>query len=542
LLYGANAIGGLVNVITDEIPSRKEEGFGGSVVFDVGSAAKEAGTAADVHVGNGTIALHAGGGGRRSSDFRTPEGNVTNSQSRNGFGNVGLAWTGERSFVGAAYGYDDTRYGIPVVEEGTLQLTPRRHSFNVRAGGQGLDGLFDGFRATLGIRRYKHDELEGDEVGTSFRNDTTEFELMGSHRAAGRLKGSVGAWVLGRAFDARGEEALSPAVDQQGLAVFVYEELSWPHVTFQFGARVDRTAFEPAGEQERAFTNVSGSVGLLIRPPAADDNLTIALSAARAARNPALEELFFYGLHHGNFAIELGNPDLESERALGFDGSLRWRSSRASGEFTYFRNDIADFIFRRVLDDEEFEGREAEFAARFPGRELVGHDHGHEGEEPEGEEHEGDEAFALVEFLGADTLLQGVEAHIDVRLTNTLSSEIGFDYVRASLKRTGEPLPRIPPFRFRAGLRYQRNAFQAGGDVSAVAAQNRVAATEEPTDGYTLLKLFTSYSFEAGGALSTITARVDNLGDALYRNHLSLIKNVVPEVGRNVKVLYSVRF
>jgi iron complex outermembrane receptor protein len=110
------------------------------------------------------------------------------------------------------------------------------------------------------------------------------------------------------------------------------------------------------------------------------------------------------------------------------------------------------------------------------------------------------------------------------------------------VKRTGEPLPRIPPFRLRAGLRYQRNAFQAGGEIAAVAAQNRVADTEEPTDGYTLLKLFTSYSFQTGDAVSTLTARVENVGDALYRNHLSLIKNVVPEAGRNFKVLYGIQF
>ena len=543
LLYGANAIGGLVNVITDEIPTKPQEGVGGSVTFDLGSVAKEAGTAADVHAGNGTIALHAGGGGRRSGDFTTPEGEVANSQARSGFGNVGLSWTSERAYVGANYGYDDTKYGIPVVEEGSLQLTPRRHAVSVRAGGQDLSGVFDGFRATFGIRRYKHDELEGDEIGTSFRNDTTEFELMGSHRAVGRLKGSVGGWVLGRAFDAQGEEALSPAVDQRGFAAFLYEELSWPHVTFQFGGRVDRTAFEPRGEPDRNFTNVSGSVGLLLRPPAAHDNLTIALSAARAARNPALEELFFFGLHHGNFAIELGNPDLESERAFGFDASVRWRSSRASGEITYFRNDIGDFIFRRILDEEEFEAREEEFEARFPGRELVGEDHGEEeeGEELEEGEH-ADEEFAIVEFLGADTVLQGLEGHADLQLTGSLTGELGFDYVRASLKNTGDPLPRIPPFRVRGGLRYRANAFQAGAEVIATAAQNRVSGAETTTAGYTLLKLFMSYSFQAGDAVNTITARVDNVGDTLYRNHLSLIKDVVPEAGRNLKVIYSVRF
>ncbi|MBI4264156.1 MAG: TonB-dependent receptor [Acidobacteria bacterium] len=534
LLYGANAIGGLVNVITEDIPTRPMEGASGNVTLDLGSAAKEAAGAADVRVGNGLFALHAGGGGRRSGDVDTPEGEVDNSQSRNGFGTLGLSWTGTRGYFGGSYGYDDTKYGIPVVEGGILQLTPRRHSFSLRGGGEGLDGAFDAFRATLALRRYRHDELEGDEVGTAFRNDTTEVELMGSHRALGRLKGSVGGWVLDRAFDARGAEALSPAVDQRGFAAFLYEEVTWPHLTFQFGARLDNVRYEPAGEPEREFTNGSGSVGLLFRPAAADDRLTVAASLARAARAPALEELFFFGQHHGNFAIELGNPDLEPEHALGFDLSLRWRGSRASGEVTYFRNDVDQFIFRQELDHEQFEAREEEFAARFPGRALAGEEH----EEGAGEEEE----LAIVDFVGADAVLQGVEAHADFSVTPRIFVELGLDYVRGTQKGNDRPLPRIPPLRVRGGVRYQYSAFQAGGEVVGTARQNRVVGAEDATDGYALLKLFASYSFVTGGATSTLTARLDNVTDELFRNHLSLIKNVVPEMGRNVKLLYNVSF
>lgn len=535
LLYGANAIGGLVNIITDEIATRPETGFGGNFTIDLGTAASEAAGAADVHVGNGTFALHVGGGGRRSGDVSTPLGDIENSQSRNGFGNVGLAWTGEHGYVGGSYGYDDTRYGIPVVEEGRIQLTPRRHALTFRGGGHDLEGAFDSFRVTLGHRRYQHEELEGDEVGTLFTNNTTDLELIGAHRAVGRLKGSIGGWVMDRDFSAEGEEALSPPVGQRGFATFLYEELTWPHVTVQFGGRVDHARFEPAGEPERDFTNVSGSAGLLLRPAATHDNLTIAASVARAARNPALEELFFFGLHHGNFAIEAGNPTLGSERAFGVDLSLRWRSSRASGEVTYFRNAIDDFIFRRIIDREEFEAREPEFIARFGGREPAGHGHDAGAEEEE-------EALAFVEFTAEDTLLQGIEAHSDFQVTPQLALEAGLDYVRGSLRDSGEPLPRIPPLRGRVGVRYQIDAFQVGGEVTAAAKQERVSGAERPTGGYELLRLFASYSFESGRALSTITARLENATNELYRNHLSLIKHLVPEMGRNFKVLYNVKF
>ena len=120
--------------------------------------------------------------------------------------------------------------------------------------------------------------------------------------------------------------------------------------------------------------------------------------------------------------------------------------------------------------------------------------------------------------------------------------ELGLDYVRGTLKDSDEPLPSIPPLRFRGGLRYQRNAFQAGGEVIAAATQDRVFPTETPTDGYQLLRLFASYTFGSGKATNTITARLDNATNELYRNHLSLIKDLAPEMGRNFKLLYNVKF
>jgi iron complex outermembrane receptor protein len=177
---------------------------------------------------------------------------------------------------------------------------------------------------------------------------------------------------------------------------------------------------------------------------------------------------------------------------------------------------------------DEFHAREDEFAARFPERVF-------EVDEAEAEE------LQLVEFVAADGLLQGVEAHADVQV-GVFGLEVGADYVRGDLQDRGEPLPRIPPFRFRVAPRYQRDALQIGGEVTAVAAQERVFGAETATDGYTLLKLFTSYTFGTGRAANTITFRVDNLTDERYVNHLSFLKDLVPEMGRNVKLLYNVRF
>jgi iron complex outermembrane receptor protein len=523
LLYGANAIGGLVNVINETIPTRPITGAHGAFVTDVGTAAEEFVGAGDVAVGNGRWAFRGGASGQRNGDVATPDGDIENTQSRGGFGNVGLSWTGAKGYVGGSYGYDNTRYGIPFVEEGQVELTPRRHVFALKTEASKLGGMIDGFRADFASRRYRHEEIVGGEVGTRFENDTDELNLLVRQRPAGRLTGSVGAWVLNRRFLAEGEEALAPPIKERGFAAFFYEELTWPHFTFQFGGRVNHASYDPEQDLDaRDFTDGSGSIGLLFRPAAAQDRLTIAVNLARASRNPALEELYFFGPHPGNFAFEVGNSALGSERALGVDLSLRWRAPRATGEITYFRNSIDDYIFRNPISEEEFD-------ERFGPEEEAGE---------EGHEHE----FPFIEFVAANSLLQGFEAHSDIDLGAGLGLELGLDYVRGELRDSSEALPRIPPFRFRGGLHYQKNAFQAGGEVLAVSKQDRVFGEETTTPGYNLLKLFASYSFGTKRAASTITARLDNAINELYQNHLSFVKDFVPEIGRNFKLVYSVRF
>jgi iron complex outermembrane receptor protein len=514
LLYGANAIGGLVNVITGDVPTQPVTGVDGSMSFDAASAASEAGGAGDITVGNGTLALHISGSGRRASEYATPDGDVPNSFSRGGFAGVGLSWTRANGYFGGSVGYDKTRYGIPLIEEGETSLNPRRRVFTLRGERRNLPGLFESVRGSLGIRRYRHDEIEGDEVATQFSNNTTEFDLLARQRPMGRLIGSVGVWALGRGFATAGEEVLSPNVDQTSLAGFLYEEFNVnPHLAIQFGGRLERSWFAPesgSGEPDRAFTNVSGSIGLLVHPTEAT---TVAFNLARAVRNPALEELYFRGPHRGNFSFENGDPSLRNEKALGFDLSARWRGRRTSGEVIYFLNNISHFIYR------EFTG-------------LI--------------EEDLPETF----FTSGGGRLEGIESHVDVALTQLVFAEAGLDYVRGSLTSIDQPMPRIPPLRGLFGVRVQRNALQAGIDAVFTGKQDRIFTLDGPfgpvgetlTDGYGIGKIFVAYSFANGPSVSTITVRVDNVGDRLYRNHLNYLKDLVPEIGRNFKVLYNVRF
>lgn len=513
LLYGANAIGGLVNVVTTDVPRAPVTRPTGSLTLDAGSAAPGGGAAADVTVGNGRLALHLAGSGRRSSDMKTPEAALANSFSRAASAEVGAAYTAETGYVGASYGWDKTHYGIPFLEEGVTNLDPRRHSITVRGESRRQMGLLDGLKASFGVRRYRHDERDGDEIATAFTNNTTELNLLAHHKRAGRMTGSFGGTILTRGFLVDGEESLSPEVSQRGGSLYVYEEVAAsPHTQVQFGARVEHAAFAPKTEEpSRAFTNVSASLGVLLLPT---DQTTIAFSLASAARNPALEELYFHGPHPGTGAIENGDTSLESERSLGLDASLRWRNPVATGEVTVFMNQINSFVFRRFTGD-----------------------------------FDEDEGLPVTVFAQADARLVGIESHADLKVSPLLWVEGGLDYVRGMFVGGGA-LPRTPPLRGRAGLRFQRNAFTAGVEGLFTAAQERIYAVvqdgrtvgETATARYNLLKASASYSFGSDKALNTITFRLDNATNALYRNHLNYLKDLTPEMGRNVSLVYNLKF
>ena len=534
LLYGANAIGGLVNVITDEIPTAPQRGAKGTVTFDAASAGAQAGTAADVHVGNGTLALHAGGGGRRSSNMDTPEGEVANSQSRSAFGNVGLAWTGEKGFFGGSYGYDDMKYGVPVIEDGTLQLTPRRHALTLRGGADRLDAPFESFRVSLAHRHYRHDELEGSEVGTAFHNDTTELQLMAGHRAAGRLKGSVGGWALDRTFEAVGAEALSPAGGSARLRGVPLrgDDVAARHAAVRraggpyqpvAGWRAVARLHEPVG-----VARVSVQAGRGQR--SADRGRQPGARGARRPRSRSCSSsASTTATSPSRWATRTWSPSARSA----LDVSLRWRTRRVSGELTYFRNRHLQLHLRAAADRGGVRGARGGVRGPLPRtrdqprRPRTG---------------DADADLDFVEYVGADSVLQGVEAHTDVQITSRFVAEFGLDYVRGELSRRRLPLPRIPPLRLRGGLRYQHNAFQAGAEMVGAADQKRVYPNEEPTAGYGTLKLFAAYSFPAFGVTNTLTGRLDNATNELYRNHLSRIKDVVPEMGRNARIVYSLGF
>jgi iron complex outermembrane recepter protein len=510
LLYGSSAIGGVVNLVSDEIVTKPLHGTHGAFTVQGATADENAGLAGNLSGGNGAFAFRVNGSAQRTDEYDTPEGTIPNSQSNSKSGGGSLSLTGADGFLGGSYQYVDTRYGVPFVEEGETTLHPRRHRLDLRGEKRNLDGFITGIKFQGGFRDYKHDEIEGSgEIATSFKNQVTEGNLYLNHRSGGSLTGTFGVRGEHRSYSAAGEEALAPPTTQNTLSGFLYEELTFRHIAFQLGGRVDHSAFDPDGAAvgrpelvKRDFTNVSGSAGVLgyLR-----DDLTIALNLARAARNPSLEELYNLGPHAGNFAFEIGDPSLPTEVAYGADLSLRYRGHRFSGEATVFVNRIDDFIF-------PFQTGEVE------------------------------EDLPVVNFTSGDSTFRGFEAHVDAGLTKDVWLVLGGDAVRGELRENSQALPRIPPYRLWAGLRLEHGPFHLEGEVKRVGEQTRVYGAETPTEAYTVVNVHGSYQITSGSAAHTVTLRADNVGDELYRNHLSYIKDLAPEMGRTFRLVYGVRF
>lgn len=516
LMYGTNAVGGVVNVITrhHEMEQHPHAGIRGHVKGLGGSNNGLGGGGGGLEFGKGGWLFWGMGSGQRTGDFKAPSGLIDNSFSNIAQTSAGLGRYADKSFFTLSYGVQDGRYGIPPAEaEGDheeeghehhdVNIDWRRHNVRFHGGWRNLDGWLESFRGTVNYSDWRHFEVEGDEIATRFSNDQWTWQGIFQQARRGLLSGSFGGWAMRRDFKTVGAEAIAPPVTQNSYAVFAIEELSLEKVRVQFGGRVERNAYK-AGEDrpDRSFTGASGSVGLYVPLWSGGAGVVNYTSSYRA---PALEELYNRGPHLGNLAFELGNPNLRRERAHGVEASLRHSGSRVRAEFSGYYNRILDFVYLAPTGAIEDGLIEAEYDQ------------------------------AGVRYLGA-------EARLDVMLRQSLWLNLGFDAVDAQLRETKTPLPRIPPVRGRIGLDWRKGGFNVRPELVLANRQWQIFPTETPTAGYALANLLGSYTIAGAHFTHMFGVNVFNVNDRLYRNHLSFIKEFVPEIGRGVRFSYTLNF
>ncbi|MGH9658705.1 MAG: hypothetical protein ACRD96_09185, partial [Bryobacteraceae bacterium] len=101
---------------------------------------------------------------------------------------------------------------------------------------------------------------------------------------------------------------------------------------------------------------------------------------------------------------------------------------------------------------------------------------------------------------------------------------------------------RIPPLRGRAGVDLRFGGLSLKPELVLAAPQHQLFGVETRTAGYAVVHFGASYTLAQQHLAHVFSVNVFNTGDRLYRNHLSFIKDRAPEIGRGVRVSYTVRF
>jgi iron complex outermembrane receptor protein len=200
---------------------------------------------------------------------------------------------------------------------------------------------------------------------------------------------------------------------------------------------------------------------------------------------------------------------------------LRHKTSTSSSELALFYNDFTNYIYPRNTGQP---------SARFP-------------------------SLNVYQFTGSEATFQGFEFSSELKILRHLAVSGALHYTHAQRKSTDseqllnpdqsrwQPLPMIPPLTGSVGFNYGKQRFQAGSNGRFAAQQTRTGEFETTTDGYIIIiNVFGQYRFQSGNLLHTFSVNAENIFNTSYRSHLSRIKDLMPEPGRNVSLLYRMYF
>ncbi len=561
LLYGSNAIGGVVNVRDRRIPSEiPDEAVHIDATASLGSAARERGGAAAIDLplfrsDAGALVVHADGNYLATDDYRTggfifapalreaateiggevaengeARGRVPNTASESwGFGG-GLAWIGnDGGQLGLAVSHLRSNYGIPNAlelddddhegdhgddhdddhegeHEGEahghedIRLNMRQTRVDARALVP-MQGGFEALKFRFGFADYRHDEIEDTgEIGTSFFNQALEGRVELVQRAIDGWQGATGLQVLTRRFEAIGEEAYIPRNETTQMALFTLQEYDFGDLKLDGGARVELTDVgSDVLNIDRRFTSLSGSLGASL---VLGEGWRIGLSATHSERAASAEELFANGAHAATRAFEIGNTDFSKEISNGIETVLRGRGDGWRVEVSAFYSRFRNFIY---LD-------------------------------PNGDVEEGLPVFL---YRQANARFWGGEVEGAVTLANLDTTRIELtglaDFTRADILDGGGRVPRIPPLRFIGGLEASGGAFGGRLEVEHATAQRRIAGFETETGAWTMVNASLNWR-PFGGGNTIVSLSANNIFDVEARRHSSFIKDIAPLLGRDVRL------
>jgi iron complex outermembrane receptor protein len=536
LLYGNQALGGVVNVISNDIPSSipaSTSAFLATQAETVNPGGALAG-GVTIPVG-GSFAVVARGGGRHTDDFRQGGGDaLANTFYRNYYGVGGFGFSSGASTGGIVYRGYKFEYGLPSADEEQAKIDGHRHEVVGRSDFSLNAGALTSLRVSGTGQWYTHAEInrETGDVNTRFNLRTQTADVV-ARTEFGQVAGALGVSGILKQYAALGDEALTPAANSNGFGAFVYQELPLGDThgdidarvpRLQLGARGDiyRIDIKPGDEKfdrflgKRKIDQMSASVGISIP---AGSSATFAVSAARAFRAPSVEELSSNAFHEAAGTFDVGNPTLKAEVNQGVDGILRVERPRVNGQIASYYSQIQNYITSDIVGDTTFDGGE------------------------------GLETVPLNHISQADAKLWGFEGRLEVEVAPRIVLGALGDMVRGTFKDNGEPLPFIPAARVGGLARWDNGRTSGGVEYRHGFAQTRVpVATSDddpsglPTDPYDLVNVSVGMTLGRGATTSAVVLRVDNALDEKYTDATSRIRTFALNPGRNFALVYRVLF
>jgi iron complex outermembrane receptor protein len=563
LAYGGNAIGGVVNVIDQSIPTRAIAGVEGEVLGAHSTVDEGVQGAVRLGAGIGPFALRFSAAVRETNPYDIPgyadihghehEEEEEEHHEEPAYGVAPNTWTefsayglggsfiGDWGFIGVSGKRTEGEYGLLGHEHAHEEEEEEEHEeepnlsrlayeqtrYEVR-GDLRLGGPFSRLDFALQHSDYEHTEFEGDGApGTRFFSDGWEGRVE-AHHGGETLRGAIGAQFSDVDFSAEGEEAFIAPSNTQDTGVFIVERVDLGSWGVEGGARYEQRDLTNAVFGGRDFEMLSASAGIFVRPV---EGWFFGATVANTERAPTAMELFSDGPHLATNNYELGDPNLDIETALSLEISARYNASRFSFEANLFGIDYADYIALVDRGDVFWIDEESETSGFAP-----------DAEDPSIPEEA--EILPVFNFVQRDASFVGGEIVARARLFDAgpfaISGSASYDLVRASFSQGGRP-PRIPGDSLTIGLAADSTHWSANLEHVNVGDQDHTADFETQTDGYALLNA--GLAFRPFGN-DQLTLRLDgrNLTDEEARAHTSFLKDELPLPGRNLRFTVLARF
>jgi iron complex outermembrane receptor protein len=215
--------------------------------------------------------------------------------------------------------------------------------------------------------------------------------------------------------------------------------------------------------------------------------------------------LFANGLDAPSGTYSIGTSSLGPETGFGIDASIKGRFAKAAFEFSPYANIIQDYIYGFLRGDTI-------------------------------------QAFPVRQFAATDARLVGFEASVTLQPMNHLALHASSDYVNAEDTQANVPLPFTPPLRGLLRGTYQDEHKMGMIEWRVAADQTRLGDGDTPTKGYGIVNLGVGVRFAHGPTVHNLSLHCDNLFNRDYRDHLSVIKDFVPQPGRGIRLNYELLY